>query len=232
MLQRFLHRPLISLIVITSWGSTVAHGIPSDTNLCDQAAELAAQNSNAPLEVLQAISRVETGRNFQGEMVPWPWTVNFAGKGYWFETQYQASDFAHTLLARGEDNFDLGCFQINQHWHGDKFATLADALSPETNAMVAAEFLQALYDSSGDWGVAVASYHSKTETYGQKYLAKVEAILQDRRSQSNSEQSYSAIALQGQFRNTFPLLQQGQNNNGPSLVPIGLGGMPLFTVSP
>jgi hypothetical protein len=232
MLQRFLHRTLMSLIFMTCGGITVSHGMPLDANLCDQAAELAAQSSNTPLEVLQAISRVETGRSFQGEMVPWPWTVNFAGKGYWFETQNQAFDFAQTLFARGEDNFDLGCFQVNQHWHGDKFATLSDALSPETNAMVAAEFLQSLYDSSGDWGVAVASYHSKTETYGQKYLAKVEAILQDRRAQPRAEQSDSESILQVQSRNNFPLLQQGQSNNGPSLVPIGLGGMPLFTVSP
>jgi hypothetical protein len=224
----FLPRCLIFLLGMTLGGTSVTQAMTSDAYLCDQAAEIAAQSYNAPLEILQAITRVETGRSRDGETVPWPWTINFAGKGYWFETESEAFDFANTLLSKGKDNFDLGCFQVNQHWHGDKFASLAEALSPETNARIAAEFLDSLYDTSGDWGTAVAAYHSKTKTYGQKYLAKVEAVLQDRRGKSTPEDNL----VQVQSRNGFLLLQHGLSNNGPSLVPIGLAGMPLFTVSP
>lgn len=223
-----LCRLLIIPLAFGLGGTSVTQALASDANLCDQASESAAQTSAAPLEVLQAITRVETGRRLDGETVPWPWTVNFAGKGYWFETEIQAFDFAKALLAKGEDNFDLGCFQVNQHWHGDKFSSLAEALSPETNAIIAAKFLQSLYEDAGDWGTAVAAYHSKTKTYGQSYLAKVEAVLQNRRGKTAAPDAL----IQVQSRNSFPLLQQGLSNNGPSLVPIGLAGMPLFTVSP
>lgn len=229
---RFLRPSLLCMILITLGGVSVARATTFDANLCDQAAKMAAQNSDTPLEVLQAISRVETGRSFEGDTVPWPWTVNFAGKGYWFDSQAQALEFATALVARGQDNFDLGCFQVNQHWHGDKFLSLAAALSPEENARVAADFLQSLYASSGDWGKAVAAYHSKTKTYGQRYLAKVEAVLQKRRERPSLDHSDAETLVQVQSRNTFPLLQQGQSTHGPSLVPIGLGGLPLFTVSP
>ncbi|MDP1576638.1 MAG: lytic transglycosylase domain-containing protein, partial [Cypionkella sp.] len=56
----------------------------SDTDVCDLAAQHAAQNSDVPLELLMAISRVETGRRADGEMQPWPWTINQGGQGHWF----------------------------------------------------------------------------------------------------------------------------------------------------
>lgn len=230
--ERFLYRFFMALFMFTFGGGSVAKAMVSDATLCDQAAERAAQNTNTPLEILQAISRVETGRQFDGETLPWPWTMNFSGKGYWFDRPEQALDFAETLLAQGQDNFDLGCFQVNQHWHGDKFSSLADALTPEANAQIAAEFLQSLYAESGDWGTAVATYHSKTKTYGQRYLAKVETMLQMRRTRENADQGDVERLVQVQSKNSFPLLQQGQSTQGPSLVPIGLGGMPLFMVSP
>lgn len=202
----------------------------SDARLCDQAALIAAQTSDTPFEVLQAIARVETGRNVAGQTTPWPWAVNYGGKGYWFETETQAYDFANTLLSQGEDNFDIGCFQVNQHWHGSKFASLKAALSPKGNAAVAAAYLKTLFDQSGDWGGAVAAYHSKTEANGESYRTKVEAMLQQMRGAGAATEPEQVAQVQPE--NSFPLLRQGTSAHGASLVPIDAGGTPLFDVGP
>lgn len=201
----------------------------SDGRLCDQAAKLAAQMSDTPLEVLQAIARVETGRDMRGESTPWPWTVNYAGKGYWFETEAEALAFATKLIAEGQDNFDLGCFQVNQYWHGTKFASLQAALSPKSNALVAASYLRSHFDQSGDWGQAVASYHSKTEQNGQAYLVKVEAMLQRMRGGPGQTAEPEQLA-RVEPENSYPLLRQGTVSRGASLVPINDGGTALFDV--
>jgi hypothetical protein len=203
----------------------------SDAWLCDQAAAIAAQDSNTPLEVLQAISRVETGRQMKGETSPWPWAVNYNGKGYWFVSEADAYDFANSLLQQGEDNFDVGCFQVNQHWHGSKFSSLRQAFSPNTNAAVAADFLKSLFDSVGNWGGAVAAYHSKTEANGQEYLTKVEAMLQQLRGQS--DQAYAPVQVAERVsQNSFPLLQQGATRHGASLVPMVDAGTPFIQMAP
>lgn len=197
--------------------------------LCDAAAIAAARQSQAPLEVLQAISRVESGRALNGESTPWPWTVNYSGKGYWFETEAEAYDFAQSLLDRGENNFDVGCFQINQRWHGSKFSSLKEALSPQANAQVASDYLQELFLERGSWGDAVAAYHSKTQATGQSYLVKVEAMLQKLRTGGQLEAAQYAPAPAA---NNFPYLQQGAITVGASLVPQTSNPRPLFTVAP
>ncbi len=227
LVKTFFATPLCWAALLT----TPAFSAISDAALCDQAAAMAAQNTDTPFEVLKAISRVETGRQIKGETAPWPWAVNYNGKGYWFESEVEAYDFANTLLQQGDDNFDVGCFQVNQHWHGSKFTSLRQAFSPSSNAAVAADFLKTLFDSEGNWGGAVAAYHSRTEATGQQYLTKVEAMLQRLRGQA--DQSISPVQVAERVvKNNFPLLQQGAARYGASLVPIGDGGTPLFQMAP
>ena len=220
----------VAMLLLIFGLQSAAFARTSDARLCDQAALIAAQTSDTPFEVLQAISRVETGRSVAGETTPWPWAVNYAGKGYWFETESQAYDFANTLLSQGEDNFDIGCFQVNQHWHGNKFPSLKAALSPKGNAAVAAEYLKTLFDQSGDWGGAVAAYHSKTAANGEGYRTKVEAMLQHMRGAGPSVEPDQVAQVQPE--NSFPLLRQGSSAHGASLVPIDAGGTPLIDVGP
>lgn len=206
------------------------------TEICDRAAEEAAQNSDVPLEVLMAISRVETGRAQSGMVTPWPWAINQGGQGYWFDDVDQAIAFANDQLVKGEENFDVGCFQINLHWHGENFGSLTDAFDPQTNAAYAAQFLTALFQSEGGWPEAVAAYHSRTPAEAEAYLAKVESALVDLRAQAgvpSASDQLIAMAEPVQPRvNRFPLLQSGGRGSGASLVPITDGGVPLFAAAP
>jgi len=50
--------------------------------LCDAAAQRAAMSEDVPVNILRAITRVETGRRTDGHLKPWPWAVNLEGKEY------------------------------------------------------------------------------------------------------------------------------------------------------
>jgi hypothetical protein len=213
-----------------------ANRLLAEQSVCDLAAARAAQNSAVPLEILMSISRVETGRKMAGETQPWPWAINQGGQGYWFDDVTQAVAFANDLLAKGKENFDVGCFQINQHWHGSNFAAIEDMFDPDTNAGYAAQFLTELLQSEGSWPLAVAAYHSRTPDEAQPYLTKVEAELNDLRAAGlGAAPRDNLVALAetaGPRVNRFPLLQSGARGGAGSLVPATSGGIPLFGGTP
>lgn len=213
-----------------------ANRLLAEQSVCDQAAARASQNSMVPLEILMSISRVETGRKLAGETEPWPWAINQGGQGYWFDNSTQAIAFAQDLLAEGKENFDVGCFQINQHWHGNNFAAIEDMFDPDTNAAYAAQFLTELLQSEGGWPQAVAAYHSRSPEQAQAYLAKVEVALNDLRANglgaAPRDDLVAVAETAGPRVNRFPLLQSGAQGGAGSLVPVTAGGIPLFGGTP
>lgn len=128
-----------------------------------------------PVHLLSAISSTETGRWHKGLKiaVPWPWTINAEGKGYYFESKQEAIAAVRHLQAQGIRSIDVGCMQVNLVHHAGAFARLEDAFDPETNIAYAAGFLRGLYQESGSWKQAAASYHSKTPSLGEKYIGRV-----------------------------------------------------------
>lgn len=184
--------------------------------VCDHAAREASQRYDVPLDILLSIARVESGRGARQE--PWPWTINATGQGYWFDTKQEAIDFAAEQLAAGSANFDIGCFQINLHWHPDAFASLDDALNPAKNADYAARFLSTLFDADGDWKSAVAAYHSRSTELGQTYVARVEAAFEDQMRSVDTDIAPEAVEADPP-PNRFPLLQGGEPAGFGSLVP-------------
>lgn len=142
-------------------------GTPSD--MCRAAAARAAKLTGVPVSVLLAISLTETGRRMDGQMSPWPWTLNIEGKGFWLDTENAALDMAHSARAAGKRSFDVGCFQLNYRWHGEAFKSLSDMLNPDTNALYAARFLAGLYSETGNWSQAAGHYHSRTRHFADRY---------------------------------------------------------------
>ena len=210
------------------WGHRGDARARDPADLCDQAAGIAAKNSNVPVEILLAITRVETGRSQNRQVRPWPWTVNLDGRGYWFDTSDEATDFANQNLIRGIENFDVGCFQINLRWHGSEFDALADVFDPQSNADYAARFLTELYNSEGTWEQAVAAYHSRTPALAAAYLQKVEdtyAALQTAQLDA-APAPVAASALS----NRFPLLQTGKSAGTGSLVPLQDAATPFIVL--
>lgn len=182
--QRILARTLAkigllgALFVLLLFANPVAASSRTGATaaLCDRAASKAARLHGVPLDVLQAISRTETGRLQQGALQPWPWTVNMEGKGRWFENADAARAYVFSHFKAGARSFDVGCFQINYLWHGDAFRSIDDMFDPVLNAAYAAKFLKELYREFGDWSAAAGAYHSRTPTYAQSYTARFTKI--------------------------------------------------------
>lgn len=148
----------------------------AQTNPCDLSARTAARETDVPLDLLLALTRVETGRSGAQGVEPWPWTLNMGGPGSWHESAAAAHDAAARAIAAGRRNIDLGCFQINYHWHGAGFADLRQMLDPDANARYAARFLRDLHRELGDWTRAVGAFHSRRPDHAARYLDRFRAI--------------------------------------------------------
>lgn len=144
--------------------------------LCDDAAARASREVGVPLDLLLSLTRVETGRGHGGRIEPWPWTLNMGGPGSWHDSLGAARAAASAAVAGGRRNIDLGCFQINYHWHGAQFTDLGQMLDPQANARYAAEFLRDLYAELGDWTAAAGAFHSRNQTHAARYLERYQAI--------------------------------------------------------
>ncbi|KIC46299.1 tail length tape measure protein [Ruegeria sp. ANG-S4] len=149
------------------------------TNACDRAAQRAAQSEDVPINVLKAISRVETGRRHKGRIEPWPWTINVEGQGYWFATEREAKSYVFNIFKAGRRSFDIGCFQINYRWHGKAFRSIDAMFDPDENARYAAGFLRKLHAELGSWQAAAGAYHSRTPDLAHAYQERFQAVLAD-----------------------------------------------------
>ncbi|MBI6629397.1 transglycosylase SLT domain-containing protein [Pontibaca salina] len=186
--------------------------------LCDRAASTAAREHGIPLNVLQAISRVETGRLQQGVLQPWPWAVNMEGEGRWFENADAARAYVFKHFKAGARSFDVGCFQINYLWHGDAFRSIDAMFDPLLNARYAAKFLKELYQEFDDWPAAAGAYHSRTPRYARSYTARFSTV-RDALALRHDQHDPPSNMLVSDIVNP-PFIGRGSGAMG-SLVPIG-----------
>jgi hypothetical protein len=152
-----------------------ADGGPEQGLLCRRAMQQAEIGSGLPQALLEGIARVESGRPdpVTGRIHPWPWTINAAGQGSFFQTKAEAIAVTRQLQARGVQSIDVGCLQINLMHHPDAFHSLEEAFDPDANARYAVRFLTQLRDKTGDWQTATAWYHSASPELGIPYREKV-----------------------------------------------------------
>ena len=150
---------------------------------CARAAIEAEAAAGVPSQLLGAIALAESGRYHaeNGETIAWPWTVYALGKGRYLPSKAAAIAEVERLRAAGVRNIDVGCMQVNLHFHPRAFASLEEAFDPARNAGYAAKFLMQLFDETRSWSVAVAGYHSRTNKLGRPYRARVYRLWADER---------------------------------------------------
>lgn len=153
----------------------------SDSALCHDAIQSAERSTRLPPRLLIAISRVESGRVDAGtkRVEPWPWTINIAGTGYFFETKAGAVAAVAAARAGGQQSIDVGCMQVNLMHHPTAFATLDEAFEPATNVRYAASFLLRLFYQARNWGEATGAYHSQTPEFSNAYRNRIAAAWPD-----------------------------------------------------
>ena len=116
----------------------------------------AATTHDVPVGVLYAVALTETGQ--RGGLNAY--AMNVAGRPV-FNADLPAA-MAVFLAARqnGVKLIDIGCMQINHHFHGDRFHSVEEMFDPHRNVDYAATFLKRLRVSEGSWTAAVARYHA------------------------------------------------------------------------
>ena len=116
----------------------------------------AASRHAVPLAVLYAVGLTETGR--KGSLQPY--AMNIAGAAFFARDYADAESAFAAARARGVKLIDVGCMQINHHYHGREFPSLAAMFDPARNVDYAARFLTRLRAKEGSWTLAVARYHA------------------------------------------------------------------------
>jgi hypothetical protein len=174
-------------LVWLSVGVAFAKPFPSNSSkyeeTCRIAVEKAETKNRLPKRLLSAISLTETGRWHaeRGERIAWPWTVYAEGRGRYLPNKETAIKEVKNLKAKGVQNIDVGCMQVNLYFHPEAFEDLDAAFDPDLNTKYAAELLASLRQRDRSWTKAIAYYHSKTEKYYIPYRRKVMKIWQEER---------------------------------------------------
>ena len=117
---------------------------------------VAAEAYGVPLGVLYAVGMTETGR--RGSLQPF--ALNIEGRSHFSSSAGEALRAFHDARAGGAKLIDMGCMQINHHYHRDQFESDAQMLDPRRNVEYAARFLSRLRKREGSWTMAVARYHA------------------------------------------------------------------------
>ena len=145
-----------------------------DAGACQSAIQAVERAAPIPPALLSAIARTESGRVLPGgRLVPWPWTINVAGTGHYYDSAPEAVAAVEAFRATGVQSIDVGCMQVNLMHHPAAFATLEQAFNPAANVRYAAQFLKGLQTEVGTWPAAVGAYHSRTPDLASDYGRRV-----------------------------------------------------------
>jgi Transglycosylase SLT domain len=184
--------------------------------MCDQAAQAAARSQGVPLDVLKAVTRIETGRQGKFGLQPWPWTVNMEGEGRWFATKEEALAYVFEAFEQGARSFDVGCFQINYKWHNGAFRSIDEMFEPLSNALYAAKFLKQLYSEFGNWPDAAGAYHSRTPAKAKFYASRFAKV----RGEIAPQRQLASLPGVGETAWEFPnQIPSGPSNPSPFFGP-------------
>ena len=126
------------------------------TNPCEPEILKAADRYNIPVGILYAVGLTETGN--KGSLQPN--ALNIEGKPVFPASRTAAIAAFEKARRGGATLIDLGCMQINHHYHAEHFRSLGDMLDPKQNVDYAARFLLTLKHRHDTWSMAVARYHA------------------------------------------------------------------------
>jgi soluble lytic murein transglycosylase-like protein len=131
----------------------------------------ASKAHGVPLSMLYAVGLTETGR--AGSLQPY--ALNIEGKAAYGIGLDEALRLFEEARRKGAKLIDLGCMQINHHFHKEHFASVREMFDPARNVDYAARFLKELYRREGTWTLAVARYNAgpKNNPAQKRYVCRV-----------------------------------------------------------
>jgi soluble lytic murein transglycosylase-like protein len=133
-----MSRPLtLAALALICCTSNAAASVGS----CEREISAAALKFGVPEGILYSVGLTETGR--KGSLQPF--ALNVEGKAYYFDGLDQALDAFQEARQGGAKLIDVGCMQINQHFHGEHFTSVQAMFDPQRNVEYAARFLSNLH---------------------------------------------------------------------------------------
>jgi soluble lytic murein transglycosylase-like protein len=125
-------------------------------SICEREMARASREHDVPLGVLYAVGLTETGR--RGSLQPW--ALNIEGAPVFPPGPAEALARLNGALRSGARLVDVGCMQVNHHFHRRAFKSDAEMFDPARNVDYAARFLKDLRRREPSWTLAVARYHA------------------------------------------------------------------------
>ncbi|MDR3462931.1 MAG: transglycosylase SLT domain-containing protein [Beijerinckiaceae bacterium] len=123
---------------------------------CEREIAVAARRYDIPLAVFYAVGLNETGSHGRLQ----PFSMNIDGRAVPNASLDQALRTFQEAKASGARMIDIGCMQINHHYHGANFSSLTAMFDPARNIDYAARFLRDLKEREKTWTMAVARYNA------------------------------------------------------------------------
>jgi soluble lytic murein transglycosylase-like protein len=131
-------------------------GAAASANPCEREILRASEKFGVPVGILYAVGLTETGN--KGSLQPY--ALNIEGKARFAKSAAEAEAIFRAARKDGRKLIDLGCMQINHHYHAENFPSIAAMLDPRRNVEYAARFLIRLKGRHDTWSLAVARYHA------------------------------------------------------------------------
>ncbi len=151
-----LRRSLASALAAACLSSLAAGTALAAANPCESEILHAADRYGIPAGILYAVGLTETGK--KGSLQPN--ALNIERKALFPRSRAEALSAFADARRDGKTLIDLGCMQINHHYHAAHFRSVSDMLDPHQNVDYAARFLASLHARHETWSMAVARYHA------------------------------------------------------------------------
>ncbi len=139
-------------IAVSSSGAARADGPLA----CEREMTRASAAHGVPINVLYSVGLTETGS--RGGLSPYD--MNVDGQAVHSASLAEAMARFAQAKGRGAKFIDIGCMQINHHFHSADFRSLSEMFDPARNVEYAANFLKSLKAQEGSWTLAVARYNA------------------------------------------------------------------------
>jgi soluble lytic murein transglycosylase-like protein len=159
--------------LVAAFISSVLTTASAASNPCEPEILRASDRYGVPAGILYAVGLTETGR--KGTLQPN--ALNIEGKTYFPASRAEAVSLVEKARGEGRKLIDLGCMQINHHYHSEQFSGIDDMLDPHRNVDYAARFLVDLHKRHASWSMAVARYHAgpDNDPAQKRYICRVVA---------------------------------------------------------
>jgi soluble lytic murein transglycosylase-like protein len=139
----------------SSFGVAAAQATVAD-RACEREMAAASTKYAVPLGVLYAVGLTESGHKDSLQRN----AMNIEGQPYFATSVVEGLRRFDDARAAGKILIDIGCMQINHHFHGGEFSSVEQMFDPHANVDYAARFLKVLHRREGSWTMAVARYHA------------------------------------------------------------------------